>query len=88
MPEPTARVQPDEIRRWLTERAAYYLECPVEELDPGVPLAELGLDSVYALTLCGDVEDRYGLVLEPSAAWDHPSLDALTAHLLAALERV
>lgn len=88
MPEPNAHPDPDEIRTWLSERAAYYLERPAEEIDPAAPLVELGLDSVYALTLCGDVEDRYGLVLEPSTAWDHPTVDALTAYVLTEMERV
>lgn len=88
MPEQTARADADEIRTWLTERAAYYLDRPAEEIDPATTLVEMGLDSVYALTLCGDAEDRYGLVLAPSTAWDHPTVDALTAYLLAELERL
>ncbi|MFJ9178085.1 acyl carrier protein [Streptomyces sp. NPDC102360] len=72
---------PTAIRAWLLDRVAYYLELPVADIDEGAALAELGLDSVYALTLCGDVEDRFGLVVEPTMAWDHPTVDAITAHL-------
>lgn len=75
------------IREWLVDRVAYYLELTPADIDAGVELAELGLDSVYALTLCGDVEDRFGLVVEPTMAWDHPTIDAITAHLAAELAR-
>ncbi|MGW7367619.1 acyl carrier protein [Streptomyces sp. NPDC054841] len=82
---PTAEAH--EIRTWLLERVAYYLERPAAEIDEGADLAELGLDSVYALTLCGDVEDRFGLAVEPTMAWDHPTVDAITAHLAEELAR-
>ncbi|MER5210220.1 acyl carrier protein [Streptomyces sp. NPDC002838] len=78
---------PQAIRRWLVDRVAYYLERTTAEIDEGTELAEMGLDSVYALTLCGDVEDRFGLVVEPTMAWDHPTIDAITAHLAAELAR-
>ncbi|MFE6763996.1 acyl carrier protein [Streptomyces sp. NPDC057689] len=76
-----------EVRGWLVERVAFYLECSPEDIDEGAELVDLGLDSVYALTLCGDVEDRFGLVVEPTMAWDHPSVDAITAHLTEELAR-
>lgn len=36
---------------------------------------------MYALILCGDIEDHLGLALEPTVAWDHPTIDALAGHL-------
>ncbi|WP_274563279.1 acyl carrier protein [Streptomyces spiramyceticus] len=75
------------IRDWLVERIAFYLETGPEDIGTQTELVDLGLDSVYALTLCGDVEDRFGLALEPTMAWDHPTVDALTAHLAQELSR-
>ena len=74
---------PDEaaLRGWLLDKVAFYLERPAEEIKPDVKLVEYGLDSMYALTLCGAIEDEYGLELEPTLAWDHPTVDALTALL-------
>ncbi|WP_053848198.1 acyl carrier protein [Streptomyces sp. NRRL B-24085] len=84
---PTAPVAPQAIRAWLVDRVAYYLERNPADVDEGTQLAEMGLDSVYALTLCGDVEDHFGLVVEPTLAWDHPTIDAITAHLAAELRQ-
>ena len=67
----------EEIATWLTERVAYFLERPPAEIDPGVELVELGLDSVYALTLCGDIEDRFDLEVDPTIVWDHPTIRSL-----------
>lgn len=69
------------ISAWLTESIADYRQVRPEEIDPDVPLADLGLDSVYALTMCGDIEDRFGLETDPTVAWDHPTINALAGHL-------
>jgi acyl carrier protein len=58
----TAFTLPD-IQEWLMERVAFYLEIPQYTIDPDASLVELGLDSVYAMTLSGDVEERFGLEL-------------------------
>ncbi|MCC3767170.1 acyl carrier protein [Streptomyces sp. UNOC14_S4] len=71
----------DDIRSWLIERIAFYLEAPAESIDPVRKFVELGLDSVYALTMCGDIEDHFDIVVEPTVAWDHPTVDTLAAHL-------
>jgi acyl carrier protein len=69
------------ISAFLTESIADYRQVRPEEIGPDVPLADLGLDSVYALTMCGDIEDRFGLETDPTAAWDHPTINALAGYL-------
>jgi acyl carrier protein len=70
------------LQGWLAERVATYVQKAPEDIKPNVPLAEYGLDSVYALTLSGDIEDHLGLVLDPTLMWDHPTIAALTQILL------
>ncbi|MGI5152400.1 acyl carrier protein [Plantactinospora sp. CA-294935] len=69
------------IRTWLVGRIAFYLQRPAEEIDTDAPLVEIGLDSVYAMTLSGDVEERFDLEVEPTMAWDHPNVNALAGYL-------
>jgi acyl carrier protein len=77
----TMDVGPDstlaQLHEWLVERIARYLEIPPAQLDPDQPFAEIGLDSVYALTLCGDIEDALGIEVEPTMAWDYPTVTVL-----------
>lgn len=70
------------LKQWLTERVASYIRAQPETIAPDVALAEYGLDSVYALTLTGDIEDHLGLSLDPTLMWDHQTIDALTAALI------
>ncbi len=78
---PASDITAPEVADWLAEQIADYRDVPVADVDPDVPLAELGLDSVYVLSLCGDIEDRFGLEVEPTIAWDHPTIAALAVHL-------
>ncbi|MDL4774212.1 MULTISPECIES: acyl carrier protein [Thermomonosporaceae] len=69
------------LRSWLRERVAHYARREPADIDPSVSLTNYGLDSVYALSLCGDLEDHLGVVLEPTVVWDHPTIEALIAHV-------
>jgi acyl carrier protein len=78
------------IERWLIERVAFYLERPISTVDPAVPLAEAGFDSVSAVSLCGDVEFEWEIDADPTLVFDYPTIDALAgfiAERLAASER-
>ncbi|MFP3992327.1 acyl carrier protein [Streptomyces sp. E11-3] len=80
----TFPVRPDEAARlhdWLLDRIAAYLERSPSAIDPAVPLAEYGMDSVSALSLCGDLEDELRLFVDPTLVWDYPTVNALVAHL-------
>jgi acyl carrier protein len=69
------------LRGWLITRLALYLDRPAESLDEHTPLAEYGMDSVTALSLCGDLEDEHGLIVDPSLVWDYPTIAAIVEHL-------
>lgn len=75
-----------EIRAWLVERVALYLEVAPDQITPGVSLAQIGLDSVYAMTLSGDIEEQYGLELPPTVAWDHGTVDKLADFIAGELD--
>lgn len=86
------RVPPAELlRQWLIERAARHLSPAPQQIRVDVPLAEYGLDSVSATGLAGEIEERWGLVVEPSLLWDHPTVaelaDAVSRELSSATHR-
>ncbi|MFJ8629870.1 acyl carrier protein [Streptomyces sp. NPDC093568] len=77
-----AAVSADEVREWLRGRVAAHTGLPVDEIRPDLPLGEYGLDSVYALGLCAEIEDHYGIEVEPTVMWDHPALTPLAEALV------
>ena len=70
-----------EFADWLAARLGEFLQRPAHGIDPRTPFAEYGLDSVAALSLYGDIEEEFALYLEPTVAWDHPTVEALARHL-------
>lgn len=85
-PAPAAQVAtPEEIREVLLNLVASYLERPVTEIESDVKLVDYGLDSIFALTLCGDVEDEFDIEVTSTLAWDYPTIDAITVYLHEAL---
>jgi acyl carrier protein len=76
--EPTA----ENVRTWLIGHVAHYLDEPAGAIDPGVPLPEYGLDSVYVFTLCGEIRDALGVAVEPYLIWDAENLVELVDHIV------
>lgn len=66
---------------WLTARVATYLNADASTIDTDTSLGDYGLDSVFALNLCSDLEFELGLIVEPTIAWDYPTIDAIAGHL-------
>ena len=62
------------VVRWLTSRLAFHLEAPTHAIDPDIPLAEMGVDSVRALGLVGDVEAHWDIDVDPTLVFDYPTL--------------
>lgn len=62
---PTEATEEAPLSAWLIERIRFYDHVDPETVTADAPLAELGLDSIYVLTLCGDIEDAYGIAIDP-----------------------
>jgi acyl carrier protein len=75
-----------DLRTWLTDRIAYYVEREPHDIDPDTALAALGLDSVYTFALCGDIEDEFRLLVEPKLVWHVRTVNGLAEHLASAME--
>ena len=69
------------IQTWLVEHIAERLKFPAREIDVDMPFASLGMDSMTAVLLAGDLETYLGRSLPPTLMYDHPSIAALAAHL-------
>lgn len=63
-----------DLGAWLIDRVRFYDQVPAETVTLDAPLGELGLDSIYVMTLCGDVEDTYGYPLDPTFFADYATL--------------
>ncbi|MFE3098921.1 acyl carrier protein [Nocardia tengchongensis] len=81
---PTVPAQRNDVAvDWLTARVAEYLGCAPAAVDPALPLAELGLDSVSAVNLCGEIEFEWDVDVDPTVVFDYPTIRELGAYIIA-----
>lgn len=73
------------IQRWLVTRLGSYLALPETAIDPRVPLAEMGVDSVHALSLVGDVEAHFDIDVDPTLIFDYPTLSHIAEFISGAV---
>ncbi|MET7641790.1 SDR family NAD(P)-dependent oxidoreductase [Streptomyces sp. NPDC005438] len=70
-----------EIERWLREALATATGKPVDHIDPEMPFAAYGLQSVHMVAMVGDLETYVGLPLSASVVWEFPTATQLARHL-------
>jgi len=71
------------LLEWLEQRRGI----PRDDLDRERPFAQYGLDSLAAVELSRELEDRYQIVLTPVVAWNYPTPAALAAYIAGQIER-
>ena len=69
------------VENWLAGRIVAYGKKDAGDFTLDTDFSDIGLDSVYALTLCGDIEDEYGIEIDPELMWDHSSIRSLAGAL-------
>ncbi|MGX7696074.1 SDR family NAD(P)-dependent oxidoreductase [Gordonia polyisoprenivorans] len=69
------------LRDWLTTRLAALVDRPASDIDPTVALADLGLGSRDSVMISGELTEFLGRQVSPVEFWEHPTIDALVAHL-------
>ncbi|MCB9896965.1 MAG: SDR family NAD(P)-dependent oxidoreductase [Planctomycetes bacterium] len=71
---------------WLGEQLARVMGGTAGALDASRPLVEMGVDSLLAVDLRNRLETSLRRDLPATLVFDHPTLDALVAHLLELLD--
>jgi acyl carrier protein len=71
---------------WLVGRIAGYLATTAAAIETDKAFGDFGLDSAFALNLCTDLETEFGLRVDPTIAWDYPTINDM-AHYLATQTR-
>jgi 6-methylsalicylic acid synthase len=71
---------------WVAElvvtTVAAELGLPDGGVDPRLPLAEIGVDSIMTVALRRQLERKTGLALPPTLLWEHPTAAAVTTRIV------
>lgn len=71
----------DEIRCWLVQYLSRKLDVGEELIDTTLMFDRFGLDSLTVTSLVAELGEYVGHDLDPSLAYDHPTIDDLAVHL-------
>ena len=77
MARPVRLGDADAVVRVLAECIAALRQRDPDSVDVSRPFNELGVDSLDAMTLLGEVEERFGVVLDAAEIYEHPTPAAL-----------
>lgn len=81
--EPTDLSTAEAIQSWMVRWLSEALQTAEMAIDVRKPFAEYGLDSVTAVELADALETALKLPLEPTLAYEYPTIEALAHHLAA-----
>ncbi|QUR66898.1 type I polyketide synthase [Mycobacterium spongiae] len=72
-----------DLCHWLVDYLVTNIGCTPDEVDPELPLADLGVSSRDAVVLSGELTELLGRTVSPIDFWEHPTIDALASYLTA-----
>ncbi|WP_392535316.1 acyl carrier protein [Nostoc sp. C117] len=72
-----------EIQEWIISWLSKELKIEADELDIEEPFVNFNLSSRQTIILTGDLEDWLGFSIEPSVAWEYPTINKLAEFLAA-----
>ena len=69
------------VEAWMVDYIAELLEVPASDVPTDRSFDQLGLDSVASVTLVSDLGRWMGLKLDTRLVVEHPTIEAVAAHL-------
>ena len=72
-----------ELITWLREWVAQTTGADIADIDPAKPLQTFGLSSRDAVIMSGELENLLGTRIDPTIAYQYPTIASLAAALTA-----
>ena len=72
----------EELQDWLIDWVSTTVGIPADQISVDRPMEEFGLASRDAVALAADVEDKTGVILTATAAYNHPTIAMLSKRII------
>lgn len=76
-----------EVFTFVKTKLAERLKAPIDIIDTSSSFIDLGLESVDAVLLCGEVEDEFQVELDPSMIFQHETVGGFVTDVVSRLDR-
>lgn len=70
------------VVEFILDRVAELTKSPRQPLRADMRLAEVGVDSLRAVLICGHLEDKFTIEIEPSLMFEHQTADEVADALV------
>lgn len=80
-PKDLENIDSSAIQSWLVSEIEDLLSVDAQELAVDEPLVNYGLSSMTGMILSGDIEEWLGIRIDPSVAWEYPTIESLANYL-------
>lgn len=71
-----------QLLEFLREQIAQRTDAPTESIRADSLLVELGLQSIDAVLVCGEIEEEFDVEVDPEAIFEHDTLGAFVHSVL------
>ncbi len=68
----------DKIKAWISTELAEILECNIEDINPEQEFSSLGIDSLVAFSMTGELSEWIGEDLSATLLWEYPTISSLS----------
>jgi acyl carrier protein len=68
---------PTNVRSWMLGYLARLLEIDERDIDLGKSLGDFGLDSVDAVIMAGELEEHFGVEIDPNVVFEFDTLQEM-----------
>ncbi|PTW62588.1 phosphopantetheine binding protein [Breoghania corrubedonensis] len=72
----TENTKRGEVAAFLTQRLAEITKRDPSMITGSSVFVDMGLQSIDAVLLCGEVEDKFDIELDPASIFEHDTLDS------------
>ncbi|MBU6951297.1 MULTISPECIES: acyl carrier protein [unclassified Hahella] len=76
------KLEKEYIVSFILDRASELTKTSREQLFGDTPLASIGVDSLYAVLICGRLEDHFGIEIEPIVMFEYRTANEVADALL------
>ncbi|MDP5191499.1 acyl carrier protein [Rheinheimera baltica] len=81
-----SHITKDTIVKFVLEKVALRTKKAISDLHGDTQLADVGVDSLNAVLICGYLEDEYELEIEPMMMFQHKTANQVAAAIYAMLQ--
>jgi acyl carrier protein len=75
----------ERVQTWMVDYLGKLLQISADEIDVSAPFERFGLDSASVVGMTGDLSDAFGIEIDPTLAYDYPTIEKFAQHLAARL---